>query len=338
MKKVSKIVKEFLQRWTIQHGFQMSVYLILLAFIAVFANWLQKIFLKSHFNTFNKNEISTEAYNFTSEFINSLPMDENVIQLYFILLVAIGALKLLQKSTEFNLFYKKTKIDNALEFATAFNSINISNPIDQIGYVKKHKIRVYQSSSPLLTGTAKEIIGKYYPFTRTLIKSNTYFFNAIGSKTLFLDEEEFNAVLVKESQSNLPIKEIIHYNNMLEENKNLIAENKKLKLDAKLALAREEKGIIVQTVSFLMGRIGAPLVERLKYNGHHNMYTDKMIQEELEKSLTSHSEIFEQIIKAKGGEKDSKKEPKDFITPTHITIVRKELGEFAKKSGRATKT
>jgi len=329
---MSTVNKNLLQRGSLQKAFSISFYFLLIFVVAACSSWFQKYSLKNYFNTFNKNEISTETYDFTLEFINSVPLSENFIQLYVILLAVAAGFYLLQKSTELNFFCKKTKIASALEFSAAFNSINIIDPLTRIEFINKHKISVYKSASPLLADTVKELFGKYYPFMQTHIRSNTYLFHAIGSKTLFIDEEEFNVILAKESTKNLSTEEQMNYNKVLEKNKMLIKENKELEKNLSLSSAREKKSNIGNTVAFYLGHLGVPLIERLKHNGHHDMYTGGRIKDELIKTLESHGEVFESIIK--GNTNPSKKEPKDFITSAHISIVKDALGEFAKKRGK----
>lgn len=305
---------------------------MLICVAGFFHNWLQKHLLVNHFDTLNKNEIPTETYHFISKFIDSIPLIDNLLYLSATVFIFIIGMLILRKSTEFTCFCKKTKIDYPLEFSVAFDFININDPHDQIQFIDKHNLSLYKSESSLSVNTDKEHFGKYYPFVRTHIRSDNYLFHAIGSKTLFVDKEEFDIILRKESIKNLPAKEQMNYNKVLEENTRLIKENKDIAEKLRLASAREGKSNIGNTITFYLGHLAVPLIERLKHNGHHNMYTDGRIKDELIKTLESYGEVFELIIK--GNTNPSKKEPKDFITSTHISIVKDALGEFAKKRGK----
>ena len=224
----------------------------------------------------------------------------------------------------FLLFCKKKRITPYC-ISDAFDTLQLFSLSDKLKWLKESKLKIYITAKDLKGHQEEVIEATVYPFISLPLRKFSYFKIRLSENRISLNKEEFDNYLTNTSSNDNSLKERMNYNKLIKENKEL---EKKLHL----ASAREKKSFMSDTIAFYIGRLGVPLIDRLKDNGHNDMYTDAMIKDELIKTLESHGEVFESILK--GNTNPLKKEPKDFITSAHISIVKNALGEFAKKPGK----
>ena len=114
-------------------------------------------------------------------------------------------------------------LPRAIEFRSAMRKLGITEPEEEIAFVKKHKIYVFIAAKPLAGDEQETVRAQLYAFAHHYSFSETEIFERhIGRKTLCLDANDYEQ-LAGEGKKRLSLEESVVVAEQGEEIKNLRA-------------------------------------------------------------------------------------------------------------------
>jgi len=88
-------------------------------------------------------------------------------------------------------------LPKAVEFRSAMRMLNVTNPVEEIECVRKHKLSVFIALAPLRKNEQEAVRAQLYPFANHMFSKMDVFERHIGRQTLCLDAAEYEHVVEK---------------------------------------------------------------------------------------------------------------------------------------------
>jgi len=165
-------------------------------------------------------------------------------------------------------------LSRAVEFKAAMRRLGVVDPVEQIEFVRKRKLPVFISLSPLLQEEHTEVHAKLYPFAHnSSLSDKTVFAHSAGDQVLCLDANDCER-LVQESNRSSSLAESValtekdrELQSIKDTVASLIDDNRNL--EAELSAFKKENASLKDQVQILpaqaAGRVERLRIERLQW-------------------------------------------------------------------------
>lgn len=264
------------QRGIFQKAVTIAVYFASFAAGGFLLDWLEKRrFLVIAGKAQQQGLVSQE--NIPS--LKALITDMDGTAIFFIILVgafcAFIAWLLMRWAANLNWSWPVT-LPKAMGFRSAMCKLGVVEPLDQIEFVRKHKLPVFIALSPLLTEEGENVRAKLYAFAHHEFSENDIFSRHTGRQTLCLDAEDYERFLsegkirsslaesVALAEKNVEIKNLrISLATLTQEHEALTKERDELRGKVRVQPAQEDARVDRLRVERLLWAAYTPVLDRL---------------------------------------------------------------------------
>lgn len=193
---------DFFQRGILQKAAIVFACLGSLALGAFILNWVDKrLFIGTIRNAEHQGVISPDVFTRLQIFIAQSDNTTILTIIYIGLLCAGGGWLFMRWAAKRNWSWPVT-LSQAVEFKSAMRRLGLVDPLEQIEFVRKHKISVFIALSPLLQEEHPDVRVKLYAFAHNSAFSDkdVFAFHA-GRQTLCLDMADCERLVQERKQS-----------------------------------------------------------------------------------------------------------------------------------------
>lgn len=262
------------QRGILQKDAILFVYLVSITIGALIVDWLDKrLFIALVQKAHEQGSLSLDG---ARSFITLIESRDTTMFFFIIsvgLVCGFAGWLFMRWAAKRNWSWPVT-LSRAVEFKAAMRRLGVVDPVEQIEFVRKRKLPVFISLSPLLQEEHTEVHAKLYPFAHnSSLSDKTVFTHSAGDQVLCLDANDCER-LVQESKQSFSLAESVTLtakNRELQSMKEAVASltGDNHNLEAKLSSLKKENACLKDQVQILpaqtAGRIERLRIERLQW-------------------------------------------------------------------------